>query len=496
MPQAYQFKITLPSPTQEIWRVVLIPVNVDFGSFHAVIQVAMGWQNAHLHEFIDGKTRICGEELLDDEFLGPYEGLDEGDTFLSDIFKRKGKKIIYHYDFGDSWEHEIKYEGLVSIEDEIDYPTCIAGAGACPPEDSGGIYGYEGILEILKDPDHDEHEDYTDWLGEDFDPNAFDIEEVNDMFQSWSDMPDAMDLIESFGSMSEEEIMEVLQEMTDQIPKEELQSINEGLSGLNLLQMKSLIEEPLSPRSSLIFATELADELLDTSPYFLCAEYLLEEIKNQGELKLTATGNLPMKLIKRIYELGIVRNDGLDKGIHKVRPEHEMMEVHTVRLLLEIGKFIKKRNNKFSLTQNGKKFLASGRTAMFHRLVEIFISEFNLGFWDGYPDDIMLQHGAGFVLYLLGVHGGEAQPYSFYAQKYHEAFPPEIAGVFNFGQDSMYQGMNVRDPDYIFSLRLFDRGYAQWGLVELIGQEHKFFSDNYQIASTPLLQSWLLGLKA
>lgn len=83
----------------------------------------------------------------------------------------------YVYDFGDSWEHEIRLEKILPRE-KRKYPACIAGKRACPPEDCGGIWGYEEFLEIIKDPEHEEYEDMLDWVGGEFDPEHFDIEDV------------------------------------------------------------------------------------------------------------------------------------------------------------------------------------------------------------------------------------------------------------------------------------------------------------------------------
>jgi len=90
-----------------------------------------------------------------------------------------GAKFVYEYDFGDSWEHILLVEKVLPMEPDQQYPVCIKGKRACPPEDVGGVWGYYGFLEAIQDPDHPEHEDYLEWIGEDFDPEAFDLDAVN-----------------------------------------------------------------------------------------------------------------------------------------------------------------------------------------------------------------------------------------------------------------------------------------------------------------------------
>jgi Plasmid pRiA4b ORF-3-like protein len=87
--------------------------------------------------------------------------------------------FTYLYDFGDNWEHVIVVEKSLPPGEGVRYPVCLAGARACPPEDVGGIPGYEGFLEAVKNPDHPEHDEYIDWIGGKFDLEAFDVDEVN-----------------------------------------------------------------------------------------------------------------------------------------------------------------------------------------------------------------------------------------------------------------------------------------------------------------------------
>ena len=487
MSEAFQFKITLLSPYRKIWRRVQIPFNIDFGSFHAVIQVAMGWYDAHLHEFQNKKQRIVPPMLLEDEWMDMgTTALSEDEVFLTDIFKRKGTKIHYLYDFGDGWEHELKYEDIVPFQENVDYPVCTAGMGACPPEDCGGIHGYENLIQILSDPDHDEYEDWLEWVGGEFDPDHFDIEKVNDQYARWTE-----------GPVSEEEMEGALQELEDQMPEDVMNEKMDVFSGLTYKQIKALLEHPLANQSPLAFSSQISDELLDSSPYLRVAEYLISEISAQKELKLTSKGNLPLKIVKAVYELGLARNEGLEAGYVKVQTEEHMMEVHTVRILLELGKLIKKRNNKFSLTQKGTKLIKEGRTALFHRLIEIFLTQFNIGYWDGYGENSIGQSGAGYLIYLLKLLGSTSQSQQLYIQKYNEAFPMLEMQVLNRRPEIVTDFDPKKEVGKIMILRFFVRGMAKWGLAEVSPTaEHRILNQSYEIQSTALFDAWVQGVKS
>jgi hypothetical protein len=132
----------------------------------------MGWDNYHLHVFNAG-----GEEYGDAD---PELGIrSDGRVKLNDVVRGPKARLQYTYDFGDDWEHLIEVEKALEPEPGVRYPVCIAGKRACPPEDCGGIWGYEELLEVLKDPQHEEYEERLEWLGGAFDPEAFSLEEAN-----------------------------------------------------------------------------------------------------------------------------------------------------------------------------------------------------------------------------------------------------------------------------------------------------------------------------
>ena len=184
--KVYTLKIMLDESNPLIWRRVEVTDVMRLGGLHATLQIAMGWEDCHMHEFKIKGTRYSARspfgQVHDDE-----EGLDEGKSFLGDVLGKKGQRFSYWYDFGDDWMHTIKVEAISEPESGKHYPVCLDGAQACPPEDCGGLYGYYNMLEILNDPENEEYEIYKEWLPEDFDPDAFSVEAVNEMLQRVDD---------------------------------------------------------------------------------------------------------------------------------------------------------------------------------------------------------------------------------------------------------------------------------------------------------------------
>lgn len=135
----------------------------------------MGWSNCHLHQFTIAGIEYTQPDLDFDE--GDIE--DETDVRLDKVVRRAKAHFKYVYDFGDCWEHDIVVEGIMPPAPGSQYPACIAGARACPPEDCGGMWGYGEFLEAITDPDHEEHEQMLEWIDGSFDPEAFDLDSVN-----------------------------------------------------------------------------------------------------------------------------------------------------------------------------------------------------------------------------------------------------------------------------------------------------------------------------
>jgi len=171
--EVFQIKVTLKHVAPAVWRRIQVPVDVRLDRLHEVLQHVMGWTDSHLHGFYVGRTAYGRP---DPEF--PDDTLDERRVRLDEI-AGEGDTVVYEYDFGDGWRHSLKIEKRMPAEPGARYPRCLAGKRACPPEDCGGPPGYARLLEVLADPKHEEHEDMLDWLGGDFDAEAFDPGEVD-----------------------------------------------------------------------------------------------------------------------------------------------------------------------------------------------------------------------------------------------------------------------------------------------------------------------------
>ncbi len=174
----YQLKVKLRDSKPPIWRRLVVPGSITLYQLHQIIQIAMGWTDSHLHQFI-----IAGEYFGIPSPEDWQPAMDERRCRLNQIAPSEKVKFIYEYDFGDSWEHEILVEKIQAPEAGIKYPLCIKGKRACPPEDVGGAWGYMEFVEAMHDPNHAAHDSYVEWWGDDFDPEEFDIESVNEALQ-------------------------------------------------------------------------------------------------------------------------------------------------------------------------------------------------------------------------------------------------------------------------------------------------------------------------
>jgi hypothetical protein len=184
MVNIYQIKISLKNIQPKVWRRILVKSNTPLLDFHYIIQTTMGWTNSHLHRF--RKNKMYFSIPLEDE---DFDEFDRGEDYLkaklkiSDLLITEKDKIIYDYDFGDDWSHEIILEKVLNIDINTIYPKCIKGQMCCPPEDCGGDWGYENILQIIQNKKHSEYKDTIEWLGGGFDPEYFDLEEINEGLQ-------------------------------------------------------------------------------------------------------------------------------------------------------------------------------------------------------------------------------------------------------------------------------------------------------------------------
>ena len=174
----YEFRISLRGIAPEIWRRIEVPAEASFWDLHVAIQDAMGWTDSHLHVF-----RVRHPEIpkrvdsigipLDDTFPGAAIHEPGWDIPVLLYLQLPGDTAEYEYDFGDGWVHDVLLEKIAMRLPRTRYPRCIAGARACPPEDCGGIAGYQHVLDVLANPEDEEHASMLEWLGGAYDPAAF-----------------------------------------------------------------------------------------------------------------------------------------------------------------------------------------------------------------------------------------------------------------------------------------------------------------------------------
>lgn len=168
----YQLKISLAHVRPLVWRRIQVPADIRLGRLHDILQICMGWQDCHLHLFV---TRQANYGVPDPD----SSHIEDERPVRLDRIADIGDTLGYEYDFGDGWLHEVKVEKSLFADNNKYYPLCLAGNRACPPEDCGGPPGYQRLLRILRNPEHREYEDMLGWAGEDFDPKAFNLVEIN-----------------------------------------------------------------------------------------------------------------------------------------------------------------------------------------------------------------------------------------------------------------------------------------------------------------------------
>ncbi|MEO8357809.1 MAG: plasmid pRiA4b ORF-3 family protein [Chloroflexota bacterium] len=304
--QVYQLKLTLDRVKPPIWRRLLVKEDINLLTLHEIIQRAMGWDDYHLHMFtIAGQ--IFGDEE-DDEF-GDLGTKNEARYKLNKLGLEEKSKFKYEYDFGDSWQHTILVEKIVPSEKGVHYPVCLTGKRACPPEDVGGVWGYENFLKAITDPNHKEHDEYLEWLGGSFDPEEFDLDAVNELLRG----------IRSASGKHTTYLESEDEEMDELLPTEQEQMA--FLAGLTE------------------WMNNLGDELLDkfvSLPLRYDIVTFLDYLSKNPVAGTQSTGNLPLKAVYAICER-FVDPPKLEQtiGSHtfKVRSEDEVWElifVHTL----------------------------------------------------------------------------------------------------------------------------------------------------------------------
>ncbi len=163
---------------KRVKRSFLVPLHINFATLHIILQIGFGWYNNHLHEFsLKQDSVTIGMKMEEMDFDEFEDVLDENFTVLSEYIPGE-RRFGYLYDFGDSWEHVIKV-GPVKQFEGGPFVICTGGEGSTPPEDCGGMHGYDDLCEVLQDPKHERYDELFEWAGDDFDV-GFDQEFINE----------------------------------------------------------------------------------------------------------------------------------------------------------------------------------------------------------------------------------------------------------------------------------------------------------------------------
>ncbi len=168
-----RIRIELEGTDPLVWRSVDVPVSSSLMALHDIIQVTMRWKDAHLFEFVVG-DRVYGEPNAEDAAWGRKLFFAKN-IRLKSLIERGIDHFRYVYDFGDNWQHRVTIEGLRQGEAETDYPAFVGGARRSPPEDVGGISGFEEFLEAVSDPRHEDHDRMLTWCG-----GPYDLEDIEE----------------------------------------------------------------------------------------------------------------------------------------------------------------------------------------------------------------------------------------------------------------------------------------------------------------------------
>ncbi|MEQ8717367.1 MAG: plasmid pRiA4b ORF-3 family protein [Acidimicrobiales bacterium] len=167
-PSVRALRVELLGVGPVVWRRFVVPSETKLPKFNRMLEAVMGWQGYHLHMFEIADLRIGSSDEDDDDVI------DERRITLKQLLPRVGSQVRWAYDFGDNWHYDVVVEAIEEPSPDVRYPMCTAGERACPPEDCGGVGGYEDLRDALADPEHSEHEWLREWAGVGFDPDAFD----------------------------------------------------------------------------------------------------------------------------------------------------------------------------------------------------------------------------------------------------------------------------------------------------------------------------------
>lgn len=316
----YVVRVDLDDAKPPIWRRLRLASDLSLAELHDILQVTMGWTDSHLHHFQmgpDAKDFRMVPFLTDyDREEGETDGLYEGDVRLDEVLAEPGHRLFYEYDFGDSWSHTVKLEKVEPWVPDAPKAVCVTGRRACPPEDVGGIPGYEEACAVVRgEPidDPDWASQIRDWLPEGYDPEHFDAEEVNEALAGHS-----IDL-------------------ADWHP--------------DLMALVGRVHPAFSPIPALVAeATQDRVDLSDDELNAATRRYRrLLDVIGQG-VKLTQAGYLPPAVVRELFDELQLGNEWISSGTR----EDQTRPVQTLRESATAAGLLRKQHGRLLLTATGR----------------------------------------------------------------------------------------------------------------------------------------------
>jgi len=402
--QVLQIRIELMGAEPGIWRRILIDGECTFWDLHVAIQDAMGWTDSHLHAFhvaeaATGRMRFIGLPM-DEDGTDTEPGWEHK---VAAVLSAGQTRAMYEYDFGDSWEHAVVLEDVLPADGQGEYPRCVAGERACPPEDVGGIHGYEGFLEAIADPEHEEHDEYLEWVGGAFDSERFNAKDVQ--FQDPEKRRE-----EVFGEAAAAGVRVVGPPQVE--------------GGFTGEEIQRLVLSPFAEDSALRVETDLPDAVFEQAPLVRDCRSFLQLLAELAPLKLTQKGNLTRATIARLVEAGTLGSPFWWE-FKAPRDESDAPRATLLRRHAEGIRLTRKRHGKLDLTKRGRD-VVDGKTPtgeLYRTLMDEYVSKYNWAFTDAMPESRWLQACFWYTLFLLQEHGAEKRLSSFYASKLVLGFP-------------------------------------------------------------------------
>jgi hypothetical protein len=457
-PPVYQLTISLVGARPPIWRRVLMDYPSTFLDLHRTIQIAMGWQASHLHLFQLSNGVLIGDPAEDGDGMMDYA--NEAMVPLHSVLTEEGSKVRYEYDFGDGWEHEIQLEKMLPGDGAGPLPRCTRAARQCPPEDVGGLPGYEQFLVVMADPSHPDHDDIRKWAGTDrFDSEFVDLEKINERLAK-------KDQLFSEGPLSS--------------------GAGEGdFCGLSPDQMHELLRSPLDCPS--VFGgqvdTPTAAQVLESAPVIRMLRVLFEAMGEKG-IRLTPKGNLPMQQVRAMIDAA-GEAAFFHRYIGSIRSEEAVPRVHLTRLLAELAGHTRKVKGRLMLKKAVQARVKKGDwLPLYQDIVSATLSQFNWAWQDYYEGLEGVQYVGPFGFWLLHRYGGQWRPVPAYLNQMLTAFPALIETAF----PTPYAGPEEITAN-VLNIRMIAL-YRLLGLVELDPEQPEFQREDEQmIRRTALFES-------